>query len=97
MFNHISEFYLKHSISAQQLLDAKYLLSKKLRDWFKLNTNRPELLEDLPRSFFDLVDKCLTVNPTWRISAEDALKHQFFATCHEELQLQRWLRRQRLG
>ncbi|WOG87056.1 hypothetical protein DCAR_0206276 [Daucus carota subsp. sativus] len=93
----VAKLHDRESSFPVQLLDAKYLLSKKLRDWFKLNTNRPELLEDLPRSFFDLVDKCLTVNPTWRISAEDALKHQFFATCHEELQLQRWLRRQRLG
>lgn len=92
-FNHISDFYLKHTISLQQLLDAQYLPSNKMCDWFGSNTKRPELLKDLSRSFFDLVDKCLTVNPRLRISAEAALKHEFFASCHEQLKQQRQRRR----
>ncbi|KAF5729647.1 hypothetical protein HS088_TW20G00011 [Tripterygium wilfordii] len=43
-------------------------------------------------SLFDLVDKCLIVNPRLRISADDALKHEFFAPCHEVPRKKRKLR-----
>lgn len=64
----------------------------KLRDWCELNTKRPDFFKKIPELLFDLVDKCLTVNPRLRISAEEALKHQFFAPCHEALRKQRLYR-----
>ena len=68
---------------SQDLYDTQYFPSIKLQDWCETNTKRPEFLEVIPRSLFDLVDKCLTVNPRVRISAEEALNHEFFAPCHE--------------
>ncbi|KAJ8444331.1 hypothetical protein Cgig2_019889 [Carnegiea gigantea] len=44
-------------------------------------------------SLFDLIEKCLTVNPRLRISADEALRHEFFTPCHEALQKQRSMRR----
>lgn len=76
----------------QELFDEKYLPSKDLRDWCGLNTRKPDILQDIPVQFFDLIDKCLTVNPRSRISAEEALRHEFFAPCHEQLRKQRQLR-----
>lgn len=54
-----------------------------------MNSKRPDFLKEIPKSLFDLVDKCLTVNPRLRITAEEALKHEFFAPCHEVLRKQR--------
>ena len=53
------------------------------------NARRPEFLKQLPDSLFDLVDKCLAVNPRCRITSEDALSHEFFAPCHESLRKQK--------
>ncbi|XP_010053535.2 probable serine/threonine-protein kinase cdc7 isoform X2 [Eucalyptus grandis] len=74
------------------LYDTQSLASMNLRDWCRKNTKRPNFLEVLPESLFDLVDRCLTVNPKARISAEEALRHEFFAPCHEELRKQKLLR-----
>ncbi|KAF8032718.1 hypothetical protein BT93_D1591 [Corymbia citriodora subsp. variegata] len=74
------------------LYDTQSLASMNLRDWCRKNTKRPKFLEVLPESLFDLVDRCLTVNPRARISAEEALRHEFFAPCHEELRKQKLLR-----
>ncbi|KAL6979788.1 non-specific serine,threonine protein kinase [Sarracenia purpurea var. burkii] len=71
------------------LHDVKFLASMKLREWCKQNTKRPEFLEAIPRLLFDLVDKCLTANPRARISAEEALRHDFFAPCHDALRKDR--------
>ncbi|CAL5436775.1 unnamed protein product [Camellia sinensis] len=68
-------------------------LHVQLRDWCKQNTKRPEFLEFIPRSLFDLVEKCLTVNPRSRISAEEALRHEFFTPCHDGLRQERLLRK----
>ena len=57
-----------------------------------MNTKKPNFSKEMPRSLFDLVDKCLTVNPRLRITAEEALKHEFFAPCHAALRKQRMLR-----
>ncbi|CAI9095642.1 OLC1v1031633C3 [Oldenlandia corymbosa var. corymbosa] len=75
-----------------ELFDIKFLPSMKLQDWCKLNTRRPDFLKVIPSSLFDLVDKCLTVNPRQRISAEEALRHEFFNPCHEALRKHRLLR-----
>ncbi|XP_030524774.1 serine/threonine-protein kinase ppk18 isoform X2 [Rhodamnia argentea] len=71
------------------LYDTQSLASLNLRDWCQKNTKRPNFLEVLPQSLFDLVDRCLTVNPRARISAEEALRHEFFAPCHDELRKQK--------
>lgn len=67
----------------QDLFDTKSLSPVKLRDWCSRNTRKLDFLEIIPQSLIDLVDKCLTSNPRLRISAEDALRHEFFAPCYE--------------
>ncbi|KAM1990039.1 hypothetical protein ACFX15_031336 [Malus domestica] len=61
------------------------LPSINLQDWCRRSTKRPDFFNEIPGPLFDLVDKCLAVNPRVRISAEEALRHEFFAPCHEEL------------
>lgn len=82
---------------SQELLDVKSLPSMKLQSWCKAHTKRAEFLNLVPRSLFDLVDKCLAVNPRLRISAEEALSHEFFAPCHESLRKHRMSRRDSMG
>lgn len=60
-----------------------------LQGWCIKNTKRLEFLDSVPLSLYDLLDKCLRVNPRQRIDAEEALKHEFFAPCHEEYKKQR--------
>lgn len=88
--------YKQHSIHIihldQELFDTQSLPSIELEEWCKINTKRPDFLQAIPRSLFDLVDKCLSVNPRQRISAEAALRHGFFNPCHESLKKQRLLR-----
>ncbi|KAF5735122.1 hypothetical protein HS088_TW15G00622 [Tripterygium wilfordii] len=76
----------------EELYDTQYLPYMTLENWWKMNTKRKDFLDVFPSSLFDLVDKCLTVNPRLRISADDALKHEFFAPCHEVLRKKRMLR-----
>lgn len=56
-----------------------------IEEWCRKNTKRPEFLESIPPSLFDLVNKCLCVNPRQRIDADEALQHEFFAPSHEAL------------
>ncbi|KAI5345077.1 hypothetical protein L3X38_012954 [Prunus dulcis] len=77
-----------------ELLDIKSLPSMELQSWCKAHTKIAQFFKLIPRSLFDLVDKCLTVNPRLRISAEEALRHQFFASCHESLRKQKMFRRE---
>eukprot|EP01018_Ginkgo_biloba_P035131 Gb_34622 [translate_table: standard] len=56
-----------------------------IEEWCKKNTKRPDFLHCIPTSLFDLVNKCLCVNPRQRIDADGALEHEFFAPCHETL------------
>ncbi|CAL9006665.1 unnamed protein product [Prunus brigantina] len=49
--------------------DIKPLPSMELQSWCKARTKRARFFKPIPRSLFDLVDKCLTVNPRLRISA----------------------------
>ncbi|KAI3453457.1 hypothetical protein Pfo_010120 [Paulownia fortunei] len=92
----VAKLHNHESLFPTDLLDVKYLSTVKLRDWCARNTRRPDFLEAIPRSLFDLVDKCLMVNPRHRISAEEALSHDFFTPCHEALRKHR-LRRQGLS
>ncbi|EPS70415.1 hypothetical protein M569_04345, partial [Genlisea aurea] len=78
----VAKLHNQETLFPQDLLDVKYLSPVKLEDWCSENTRRPDLMKSMPRSLFDLVDKCLTVNPRRRISAEEALRHEFFAPCH---------------
>lgn len=80
-----------------ELCDAKWLQSVDLREWCVANARRPEFLEYLPDSLFDLVDKCLAVNPRCRITSDEALSHEFFASCHESLRKKKALRIGRSG
>lgn len=73
----------------QDLYNTQCSPSIKLQEWCKTNTKRPEFLEEIPESLFDLVDKCLAVNPRVRIGAEEALQHEFFAPCREGLRRER--------
>uniref|UniRef100_A0A7N0VGF9 Uncharacterized protein n=1 Tax=Kalanchoe fedtschenkoi TaxID=63787 RepID=A0A7N0VGF9_KALFE len=57
----------------------------KLRDWCQLHSKRPSFIREAPDVLFDFLDKCLTVNPRLRISAEEALQHEFFTPCHDLL------------
>ncbi|KAJ0961851.1 hypothetical protein J5N97_029679 [Dioscorea zingiberensis] len=75
------------------LLNVQSLESVNLKDWCLMNTKRPGFLELVPESLFDLLEKCLTVNPRVRITAEEALMHNFFSPCHENLRRQRQLRK----
>lgn len=78
----------------QELYESRYLKGMELRKWCELNTKRRDFLDTIPPSLLDLVDKCVTVNPRLRISAEDALKHDFFHSVHETLRTQRVLKQQ---
>ncbi|BAT96845.1 hypothetical protein VIGAN_09015300 [Vigna angularis var. angularis] len=77
----------------EELLDERYLQSWDLGAWCKTHTKRPEFLEQIPKSLFDLIDKCLTVNPRNRLSAEDVLRHQFFDSLNDSLRKQRMMQR----
>ncbi|XP_043725843.1 cell division cycle 7-related protein kinase-like [Telopea speciosissima] len=89
----VAKLHDRESSFPVELLDIQALPSMGLREWCEVNTKRPDFLELIPRSLIDLVDKCLMVNPRLRISAEEALRHEFFASCHENLRKQRLLRR----
>ncbi|GAY62161.1 hypothetical protein CUMW_215600 [Citrus unshiu] len=88
----VAKLHNRESSFPEDLYAAKSSPPINLPEWCKLITKRPDFLEVIPSSLFDLVDKCLTVNPRLRISAEDALKHEFFAPCHEMLRKQKLLR-----
>ncbi|VFQ70516.1 unnamed protein product [Cuscuta campestris] len=81
----LAKLHNRESSFPEDLLDANALPSVKLQDWCKRNSRRTDLFDAIPPSLFDLVDKCLTVNPRLRISADEALRHEFFAPCHETL------------
>ncbi|VYS62968.1 unnamed protein product [Arabidopsis thaliana] len=68
----------------------------KLRKWGERNTKSREFLDAIPRPLLELVDRCLIVNPRRRISAEDALKHEFFYPVHETLRNQMLLKQQQM-
>jgi cell division control protein 7 len=85
--------FLNTLLFGQDLFDIKSLHSVDLREWCAANARRPEFLKSIPESFFDLVDKCLAVNPRCRLSSEDALKHEFFAPCRDSFRKLKMLKR----
>ncbi|KAF9689754.1 hypothetical protein SADUNF_Sadunf01G0125100 [Salix dunnii] len=88
----VSKLHNRESSFPVDLYNMQSLPPTTLWEWCKLNSKRQDFLDAIPGSLIDLVDKCLTVNPRLRISAEDALKHQFFAPCTESLRRQKLLR-----
>ncbi|EOA15987.1 hypothetical protein CARUB_v10004105mg [Capsella rubella] len=90
----VAKLHNRESSFPKELYESTYLKGMELRKWCKLSTKRREFLDAIPRSLLDLVDRCLTVNPRRRISAEDAMKHDFFYPVHETLRSQRLLKQQ---
>ncbi|KAF8057703.1 hypothetical protein N665_1256s0011 [Sinapis alba] len=90
----VAKLHNRESSFPEELYESRYLKGMELRKWCELNTKRRDFLDAIPRSLLDLVDKCLTVNPRQRISAEDAVKHEFFHSVHETLRKQRVLKQQ---
>ncbi|KMZ63739.1 hypothetical protein ZOSMA_39G00100 [Zostera marina] len=88
----VAKLHNQESSFPAELLNVQSLQLMEIKNWCQKNTRRPEFLEEIPCALFDLVDKCLTVNPRQRIGAEDALMHDFFSPCRESLKKQRLLR-----
>ncbi|TYG92428.1 hypothetical protein ES288_A11G030400v1 [Gossypium darwinii] len=87
----VAKLHNRESSFPEELYGKQSLTSMNLRQWCRINTKRRDFLTEIPSSLYDLVDKCLTVNPRLRITAEDALKHEFLASIHENLEKQRTL------
>jgi cell division control protein 7 len=79
-------------IQLQELFDDQYLKSYDIETWCKTHTKRPEFVDQVPKSLFDLIDKCLTVNPRSRISVDEVLRHEYFSNCNCILRKQRMMR-----
>uniref|UniRef100_A0A1J3JYU9 non-specific serine/threonine protein kinase n=1 Tax=Noccaea caerulescens TaxID=107243 RepID=A0A1J3JYU9_NOCCA len=90
----LAKLHNRESSFPEELYDPRYLKGMEFRKWCELNTKRRDFLDAIPGSLLDLVDKCLTVNPRLRISAEDALKHDFFRSIHETLRSKRLSKQQ---
>ncbi|KAH7295730.1 hypothetical protein KP509_27G063000 [Ceratopteris richardii] len=52
--------------------------------WFEKHTKRQNI-QPVPSSLFDLLEKCLRIDPKNRISAKEALQHEFFRSSHDSL------------
>ncbi|GMJ11010.1 hypothetical protein like AT4G16970 [Hibiscus trionum] len=88
----VAKLHNRESSFPEELYGKQFSTSMNLREWCQKNTKRRNFLSEIPSSLYDLVDKCLTVNPRLRITAEDALKHEFLAPTHENLRKQRELK-----
>ncbi|XP_031743554.1 uncharacterized protein LOC101210717 isoform X3 [Cucumis sativus] len=89
----VAKLHDRESSFPGELFNIKSFPPMDLQSWVKAHTKRPDFVKLIPRSLFDLVDKCLTVNPRQRITADEALKHEFFIPCYERLRKQKMLRR----
>ncbi|KAE8699889.1 Kinase superfamily protein, putative isoform 2 [Hibiscus syriacus] len=85
----VAKLHNRESSFPEELYGKQSLTSMNLREWCQMNTKRRVFHSEIPDSLYDLVDKCLTVNPRLRITAEDGLKHEFLASIHENLRKQR--------
>uniref|UniRef100_A0A803L5L8 non-specific serine/threonine protein kinase n=1 Tax=Chenopodium quinoa TaxID=63459 RepID=A0A803L5L8_CHEQI len=89
----VAKLHSRESSFPVELLDIRYLQSITIRDWYRTHTKRQDLLKVIPDSLFDLLEKCLTVNPRLRITADEALNHEFFAPVQDALLKKRTFRR----
>ncbi|XP_022933036.1 serine/threonine-protein kinase RIM15-like isoform X2 [Cucurbita moschata] len=89
----VAKLHDRESAFPGELFNIKSFPAMDLQSWVKVHTKRLDFFKLIPRSLFDLVDKCLTVNPRQRITADEALRHEFFNSCHDKLRKQRILRR----
>ncbi|KAK7286972.1 hypothetical protein RJT34_22357 [Clitoria ternatea] len=89
----VAKLHDRESSFPVELFDDRHLQVSDTENWCKLHTKRPEFLDQIPKSLFDLIDRCLTVNPRNRISVEEVLRHEFFASCNELMRKQRIIRR----
>lgn len=55
-----------------------------LKEWCDKHSRRPELKGRVPEELYDLLEKCLDVDPVNRITADEALSHQFCCTLEKE-------------
>ncbi|KAL1568957.1 non-specific serine/threonine protein kinase [Salvia divinorum] len=81
----VAKLHNHESLFPMDLLDVKYTAPVCLQDWCAQNVRRQDFFDAIPSSLFDLVDKCLMVNPRQRITADEALAHDFFSPCHQAL------------
>ncbi|XP_042045023.1 uncharacterized protein LOC121791027 [Salvia splendens] len=81
----VAKLHNHESLFPTDLLDVKYTAPTSLQDWCAQNVRRQDFFDAIPSSLFDLVDKCLMVNPRQRITADEALAHDFFAPCHQAI------------
>ncbi|XP_042022649.1 uncharacterized protein LOC121769931 [Salvia splendens] len=81
----VAKLHNHESLFPTDLLDVKYTTPMCLQDWCAQNARRRDFFDAIPSSLFDLVDKCLMVNPRQRITADEALAHDFFAPCHQAI------------
>ncbi|XP_010677130.2 uncharacterized protein LOC104892819 isoform X2 [Beta vulgaris subsp. vulgaris] len=90
----VAKLHNRESSFPTELLDIRFLPSMTIKEWYFANTKRRDLLEVIPDSLFDLLEKCLTVSPRLRITADEALNHKFFAPCHDAIHNHRLKRAQ---
>ncbi|BFI30594.1 cell division control protein 7 [Marchantia polymorpha subsp. ruderalis] len=72
----------QHSISKE--LCAMRYPPITLKEWCDKHSRRPELKGRVPEELYDLLEKCLDVDPVNRITADEALSHQFCCTLEKE-------------
>ncbi|XP_039056966.1 cell division cycle 7-related protein kinase-like [Hibiscus syriacus] len=85
----VAKLHNRESAFPEELYGKQSSTTVNLREWCETNTKRLDFLSEIPSSLYDFVDKCLTVNPRLRITSEDALKHEFLASIHENMRKKR--------
>jgi len=75
---HIRELPVKPRVFPEPTSQAPYNISRTTRMLAKMCSSGRKLKpHKIPQDAWDLIDRCLTVDPERRISAEDALNHPF--------------------
>ncbi|KAI5078553.1 hypothetical protein GOP47_0006224 [Adiantum capillus-veneris] len=72
--------------SLSKELEALKVEPTSLSLWCEKNTKRQNGLPLVPLCVFDLLEKCLQIDPKNRISAKEALQHEFFDSCRDSVQ-----------